>query len=1239
MRSLILTLLVSACGFISTASADEKYDILFDGSTLNGWDGLDKFWSVENGSIVGQTTAETPTNGNTFLVWQGGEVGDFEFRCKVRFEGNNSGVQYRSEIVNAEKFVLKGYQADLHPKAEYFGMMYGEKTDRGIIAKRGQKIDIDANGKTKVVGKVGDGAKLNNTDWNELRIIAIGNRLIHQVNGVTTVDITDNHPAAALSGSLGLQLHAGPPMKVEFRNLLMRKLEGTDAAKALATVAAAQQTTQADDAAEVAETTDWLTADPQAEWIWADKSKGNQQVFFRHRVELDAAVKSAKVYATCDNKLTLFINGKKVGTSPDWPQPIQKDVTKQLKQGENIIAADCQNRGGIAAFVLKMVFELADGSTKTIVSDKGWKLTETQERAWSAAAFDDSSWVFAKRQNSLGAQPWGIPQHGGGASNDVRMNPRDVMVPPGFVVDLVHETTNEQGSWVSLTTDPQGRIYACDQGKAGLYRITVRENDEPLIEKVDAGDTKQLSAAQGLVWAFDSLWFHRNGGHLYRVTDSNNDDQLDTVEEIPGGTSGGEHGNHAVILSADGKKLLLDGGNHAALGEYVSTRVQQWNEGLLLPRMWDARGHARGRMAPGGWVNELDPNSYEQIIHTIGFRNQYDIALNRFGDIFTFDADMEWDMGMPWYRPTRICHVASGGDFGWRSGSGKWPSYYEDSLPPVVNIGPGSPTGVVSGAGAAFPTRYQDAILALDWTFGTIYAIHLTPNGASYTGEAEPFITGSPLAVTDAIVGADGALYFAVGGRGSKSALLRVRYIGNESIEPPTNVDMTYAAARQVRQKLEEFHGVRKSDAVATAWSHLSSDDRFIRNAARVAIESQPVESWASQALAETGHQAAVTSAVALARMGDESHQSPLLKRLLSLDPTAMTDGQLLGLLRAYALTFINLGAPSAEQRHQVIAELNPLLPSDNSDVNTELVRVLIYLNADEVVPKTMDLIRAAAPTELPDWGELASRNSRYGGSVQAMLANHPPTRELRYAFMLRTIKNGWSLDDRRDYFTFLNEAATKSGGSSYPGFLTRIRNEALGTCTDEERTALQDITGEDFDPKPNFPIAEIEGPGQKWTLDDAVAATRGKPNFERGRSLYFAAKCASCHRLNGLGGNIGPDLTSVRTKFDAPYVVEAIVNPSKDISDQYGSFVVVLDDGRVLNGLAVENGSEVTIYSNNPDEKPVSVPTDEVIEMTPSKVSQMPADLINKLSKAEIRDLVAYVLAGGDENDKRYGK
>ncbi|NJM55291.1 MAG: heme-binding protein, partial [Verrucomicrobiae bacterium] len=123
----------------------------------------------------------------------------------------------------------------------------------------------------------------------------------------------------------------------------------------------------------------------------------------------------------------------------------------------------------------------------------------------------------------------------------------------------------------------------------------------------------------------------------------------------------------------------------------------------------------------------------------MGFRNEYDAALNVHGDLFTYDADMEWDFGLPWYRPTRICHVVSGADFGWRSGSGKSPTYYEDNLPPLVEIGPGSPTGVTTGRGARFPARYQEAVFALDWTYGRVLAIHARPVGAGYTAEVEDF--------------------------------------------------------------------------------------------------------------------------------------------------------------------------------------------------------------------------------------------------------------------------------------------------------------------------------------------------------------------------------------------------------------------------------------------------------------------------------------------------------------------
>ncbi|MFG0288224.1 MAG: DUF1080 domain-containing protein [Rhodopirellula sp. JB044] len=226
----------SAAATDNTADVDPKFQTLFDGKTLDGWKGLEPFWSVVDGSIQGLTTTEQPTKANTFLIWQGGQVDDFEFRCRVRFEGNNSGIQYRSKLVNEQGFALAGYQADLHPKQEYFGMMYGERTGRGIIATRGQRIIIGADGKKKVIGKVGNDTQFVASEWNELRIVAVGNRMIHQVNGITTLDLTDRHQDATTTGLLGLQLHAGAPMKVEFRDLRLRTLTGRDAETTLSNI-------------------------------------------------------------------------------------------------------------------------------------------------------------------------------------------------------------------------------------------------------------------------------------------------------------------------------------------------------------------------------------------------------------------------------------------------------------------------------------------------------------------------------------------------------------------------------------------------------------------------------------------------------------------------------------------------------------------------------------------------------------------------------------------------------------------------------------------------------------------------------------------------------------------------------------------------------------------------------------------------------------------------------------------
>lgn len=1228
----------------TSVRADEpKFKILFNGKDLSGWKGLDAYWTVRDGAIVGQTTDDNPVKANTFLIWQGGEVSDFEFRCLVRFEGNNSGVQYRSELVDEPQLALAGYQADLHPRPDYMGMMYGEKTGRGIIAQGGQRIKVGADAKTEITAQLRPLGELPTDQWNELRIIAVGDRMVHQINGITTVDATDQHPDAKAKGLLGLQLHRGPAMKAEFRNLLMRPLESAEGKRVLQEAI--------DDTKLQGEGDDQSGANPNEkdlgswldeslpEWIWTNTSKDGQKAWFRKTITLPADAKSARVYATCDNRMTLYINGKRVDASNAWERPVVKSVGDSFRRGANVIAIEGQNEGGVAALVAKIAITDSDGNTHTVSTDSSWLVSESADAKWAEVEFDDSNWAAATTLRKLGGQPWGIPMPGGsGGSNNSLIDPHQIYAPPGFVVEQVYAVPREQGSWVSLATDPQGRLYACDQGGAGLFRITIRDGESPLVESVSTGDLKDLSGAQGLLWAFDSLWFHRNGGHLYRLTDQDADGNLDTVETYPGGTGGGEHGNHAVITTEDGKALYLDGGNHAPTAEFAGSRVPVWYEGHLLSRMWDSGGHARGRMAPGGWVTRLEVESQQQTLHTIGFRNQYDIALNRHGDLFTYDADMEWDLGLPWYRPTRICFVASGGDYGWRSGSGKWPAYYEDSLPAAVEIGPGSPTGVVSGAPADFPSRYRDAIFANDWTFGTMYAVHLHPDGAGYRGEAEPFVYGSPLPLTDVVIGNDGAMYFAVGGRGITSGLYRVRYIGDESRAAPTATDANSVAARKQRRALEAYHGIESPEALSQAWPHLSSQDRFLRHAARIAVESQPVSQWADRATTETDAQARITATVALARMGNETHREPAIKGLLELDTQALSESQLLGMLRGYSLIFQRLGKPTDEERGAVISQIDPLLPSSSENVNTELIRVLVYLRSESVIAKTLQLIQNRQTPEPPPWSELASRNRGYGGAIFRMIETLPPSREIQYAFMLRELRDGWTLDQRRDYFTFINEAAKTAGGASFAGYLTRMRDEALGNCPTEQRKALEEITGEDFDPKPDFPITEPVGPGKKWTVGEALAAARGPANFERGRSLFFSTKCASCHRVRGLGGAIGPDLTSIPNKFDESYLVEAIVHPSNHISDQYGSFRVLTDDGQVLTGLVVEKeNGDLTVYPIDENAKAVEVAADSVELIEPSKISQMPEGLLDRLNAEEVRDLISYLMAAGNPNDRRF--
>ena len=790
----------------------------------------------------------------------------------------------------------------------------------------------------------------------------------------------------------------------------------------------------------------------------------------------------------------------------------------------------------------------------------------------------------------------------------------DLKIAPGFKAELLYSVPPEtMGSWVCMTSDSKGRLIVSDQyGK--LYRVTppaLGTDAEIAIEPIAV----DVGMAQGLLCAFDSLYVMTNSGDkprvgLHRVRDTDGDDKYDSSEHLRVLEGGNEHGPHAIILSADGKSLLVACGNHTPPTEFSESRVPRiWNEDQLLPRMWDAGGHAVGVMAPGGWIAKVSPDGKDWELLSMGFRNQYDIALSPQGELFTYDADMEWDVGSPWYRPTRVNHVTSGSEFGWRSGTGKWPEYYPDSLGSVVDIGPGSPTGITFGTGAKFPAKYQQALFISDWSYGVMYAVHLRPDGASWKGEAERFISAAPLPVTDVIINPhDQAMYFTIGGRRTQSGLYRVTWAGDEPTAAAVVDTETGRVDRELRRSLEALHAPNP-EAVEKAWPYLGHADRVIRFAARTAIEHQPVSEWSEKALSESSSaDARITALLALARCGDPSLQVRLLESLSRLEPGQLSESQQLDALRVLGLCFIRMGQPSPEVARDVANALNPLYPARSPRLNRELCRLLVYLNAPDTAAKTLDLLTKAPSQE----------------------------EQIHYAYCLRVLQGPWTLEQRKSYFEWFVKSVTLRGGNSFSGFIKNIRQEAIDRLTEEEKTALRDVL--EAQPTGGQPLVDAASRPvvKEWTVDDFLAdveaGLHGR-SFDNGRKMFQVTACYKCHRFAGDGGIVGPELTAVSRRYNARTLLESILEPSKVISDQYEASVFVLDSGRTVAGRVVNLNSDRIMVSENMLEPGnlTTIARDEIEDTMVSKISMMPAGLVNTLTKEEVLDLVAYLQSGGD--------
>jgi len=650
------------------------------------------------------------------------------------------------------------------------------------------------------------------------------------------------------------------------------------------------------------------------------------------------------------------------------------------------------------------------------------------------------------------------------------------------------------------------------------------------------------------------------------------------------------------------------------LPKYDASRVTEcWGEDSLMPRVY-GRGFMKGSEAPRGWICKTDPEGKKWEVVATGFRNQYDIDFNADGEMFTYDADMEWDLNTPWYRPTRVNHVISGAEFGWRNGSAKWPDYYSDSFGAVTDIGPGSPTGVAFGTGAKFPAKYQKAFFIADWSYGKLYAVHLKPNGSTYTADFEEFIAGQPLPLTDLTVGNDGALYFAVGGRRVQSGLYRVTYTGDESTAP---VKHSPNKALANRHSLEKFHLTKNPNGVNIAWEHLDNKDRAMRFAARTAIEKQPVDSWADKAIRESNPVSKTAALLSLARLGEKKHQEAATRSLLELNYRELDLQTRFDLLRAHALVFIRLAPPTDKQKAAVIAQIDQHFPADNRAENIELSNLLAYLNAPNVVARAIEIMDTAPTQE----------------------------EQIAMAKTIRHLTDGWTPELQERFFKWFTRAANYKGGASFGQFMDEIKKDALKNVGKERKKALAPIlnakpanSGPVFAAKPREFV-------KNWTMADLkpllASGLEGGRNFKNGRDSFGQTTCFACHRFGQEGGAIGPDLTSAAGKFSPHDFLEQIIEPNKEISDQYGSMTFTMKDGSVIVGrIANLKGDNYRIITNlfAPGEMTI-IDSKKVKSVEPSKISMMPPGLLNTLSDEDILDLTAYVLSAGDPKHHMFAK
>lgn len=936
-------------------------------------------------------------------------------------------------------------------------------------------------------------------------------------------------------------------------------------------------------------------------------------------VPIAKAVHSAAMRVAADFcTAVVAINGQTVLTVEPYSPTQDIEVTNFLRRGRNEIGITATSVAGPAAVALSIALTGHDGKTTTISTDETWQgavaLGEVPPQHWgigrrsaAVSAFDN----YEQWQQAKGDAPQKQPQF---------------WTAPGFEVTRVRQAAADEGSWIALAFDAAGRA-TISREDTGLLRMTLAD-DRRSVARVEP-IAVDLPECRGLVYLDGRLYANANNAKTMfrlRITEDARVEELERLREFPGGVG---HGRNDLAVGPDDLIYSIHGDSVEAPGQPIVDRTSPLRESR------------RGSRQQEAYVVRTDRDGKAWELLCTGLRNPYGLAFHPSGDLFTYDADNEYDMGAPWYRPTRIVQLVSGADYGWRVAQGRWPPNYPDHPDnglPTIDVGRGSPTAVMFGTNLKYPSVYRDALFVLDWSYGRALAVHLAPRGAGYRASLELFMQGKPLNVTDIAAGPDGAMWLITGGRKTQSALYRVAFIGKSEPTAANGHHEQEAARfseqqRASRLELEAFHGKDAPDVARHCWPRLADPDPRIRYAARIALEQRPKPELLArfdQLLkagnsnhSENPNTGMLEFLMMLIRTGDPAIVPKLIDQLLEIPAGRLSLSEQFTVAFLYAECLRNASEAVSKKGDAIAGQLAELWPNPTHEGvrvsplgdNFELRRRLALLFAN-----------------LGDPGGAPGLVERIANSL---LTSSVEEDRLQGLLALRNFKQGWAPASRRTYFQVLHDAARFVGGEGLPTFLERLRTDAVATLGENEREEFANLLA--APQQVDEPLPPPRPKVQAWTLDDVpmlAVQGAGRGNAERGAHVFRDALCSRCHRAGLTGPAVGPDLTFVARRFSRSDMLESIIAPSRSVAENYRNVMVVTHAGQVHVGRLLSEGDfrseklKLNIDPLRPGQI-IEIDKKDIAEQGPHDTSPMPLGLLDTFTRDEIADLLTFLEEG----------